>query len=680
MLIDGSPLRAPDRALETKTDLGAPATGVPASVLSDYIAPSPGRHFPHMLVATTLVAVLPLALSLSLRASGVISGWLSVGLAVVMSLAASTAGSAYWRKRGGHGEVLFSELLLWGWVRSWRQERELTNATRLLDLVNSAAGRTHEHDELSVERREHLLRQLAGALEGQDIYLNGHSRRVARHATMIARGMGLPNEQVARIRAAAAVHDVGKLRTPKAVLNKPGRLTDEEFDVIKRHPVDGAEIVAGLGDVELTRIVRHHHERLDGAGYPDGLRGEQIPVGARIIAVADTFDAITSARPYRDAAPHQKAIDILRKEAGTQLDPDAVRAFLAYYSGNRPTVLWGIITSSLRRVVSWLSGDPAAAATISAGKLTAATMATAAIGAAAGAAPVPVVHHPVRPLHAHTISARPSGVPSGPRRQSTLVVVPATPAVGAGPAAGAARAAKPAVAASAKTRRGATHRAAAKHGHGQAAAKSSKSRARGSHSSSSTGTGTPASTAPGQQGATGSPGTLTTQSAGNGTLKSAGTPAARHPAPANPAPASRSQGSNANGNAFGHTKPLGNGHGKGVAAGHVNPNPPPAPPARTSPAGNGAAHANPNANVPATVPSGAHGPGDGGSQSSAGSGGQGGETAHGNGNSQSNATSSAVPTPPAAGSQAGAPGPQGGAGGSQGGDAGGHSRGSGGDS
>src|SRR6185312_2916846 len=230
-----------------------------------------------------------------------------------------------------------------GWIRRWRQERELANATRLLHLAGTDAARDGEHDELSIAQREHLLHQLAGALEGQDVYLNGHSRRVARHATMIARGMGLPNEEVARIRAAAAVHDVGKLRTPKAILNKPGRLTDEEFEVIKLHPVDGADMVAALGDPELTRIVRHHHERLDGAGYPDRLRGEEIPLGARIIAVADTFDAITSARPYREAAPHQKAIDILRTEAGTQLDPEAVRSFLAYYSGSRPTVVWAII-------------------------------------------------------------------------------------------------------------------------------------------------------------------------------------------------------------------------------------------------------------------------------------------------------------------------------------------------
>ncbi len=249
-------MRAPEAAAGLEKDLGASA-----SVVSDYIAPSPTRHLPQMLIATTIVAVFPLVLSLALRGFGVISsGWLSVGLAVALSLAASSAGSAYWRKRGGNREFLFGELLLWGWIRRCHQERELANTSRLLDLVNPGfTEREHpglgDDAALTVEQREQLLRQLAGALEGQDVYLNGHSRRVARHATMIARGMGLPSEEVARVRAAAAVHDVGKLRTPKAIINKPGRLTDAEFGVIKQHPVDGAEMVAALGDPELTRIV-----------------------------------------------------------------------------------------------------------------------------------------------------------------------------------------------------------------------------------------------------------------------------------------------------------------------------------------------------------------------------------------------------------------------------------------
>ena len=569
VLIDGSPVRTQERATGLNKDVDPPE-----SVVSDYFASASRRHLPQMLLATTVVAVLPLVISLGLRASGLVDGWVSVGLAVVMSLASSTAGSAYWRKRGRNTEVLFGELLLWGWIRSWRQERELANATRLLALVNTGTTHDARPDELTVEQHEHLLQQLAGALEGQDVYLNGHSRRVARHATMIARGMGLPSEDVARIRAAAAVHDVGKLRTPKAVLNKPGRLTDEEFEVIKRHPVDGAEMVAALGDPELTRIVRHHHERLDGAGYPDRLRGEEIPLGARIIAVADTFDAITSVRPYRDAAPHQKAIDILREEAGSQLDPDAVRSFLAYYSGSRPTALWAILTSSLRRVLSWLSGDPAAAATISASKVAAATAATAAIGAAAGAAPVPVVHHtPARPVvsHVHSVPARPRAAASSLGRHGASVVVPATPT---------AKRTSAAKTAAAKSHRRMAHAAKA----GRSHAKPHAAHAGASTQSvASRSTRTRPST----------PGAATTHG------QSAGKPIT---VPATPQPSSsgqQSQGSNANGNAYGHTKPLGNGHGQGLAKGHGDSSPAasnraPAPrPARVAPAHPDPAHPDP---------------------------------------------------------------------------------------
>jgi putative nucleotidyltransferase with HDIG domain len=520
LLIDGPPVRTREPA-PGPTKKPDPQV----RIVSEYIAPTPGRHVPQMLLATTLVAVLPLVSSLVLRATGVISGWASVGLAVALSLATSTAGSAFWRKRGGHGEVLFSELLLWGWLRSWRQERELANATRLLDLVNPGGARADARDDLSTERREHLLRQLATALEAQDVYLNGHSRRVARHATMIARGMGLSSQDVARIRAAAAVHDIGKLLTPKAIINKPGRLTDAEFEVVKRHPVDGAEMVAALGDPELTRIVRHHHERLDGAGYPDRLSGEAIPLGARIIAVADTFDAITSARPYRDAAPHQKAIDILREEAGAQLDPDAVKAFLAYYSGSRPTVVWAIVTSSIRRVVAWLSGDPAAAATISASKVAAATVATATIGAVASAAPVPVVHHAQRPAVVYRVTLPRRGVAAGlarPGGTATLTAPVSAPPTGAA-AAKRATVAKPA---SAPRRRSRSHAVAAKRSARPAGGNTAHQPAAGASAGATIALGTPSGSSTNATAPSTASAAVT-----SGAAKPSGTGAATSPAP-----------------------------------------------------------------------------------------------------------------------------------------------------
>ena len=361
-----------------------------------------------MVIATTLVAVIPIGASLALRTSGVISSAIaSMGIAMLLSLAASSAGNAYWRKHGRGADVVFGELLLWGWLRRWHQERQLANAVRLLADVDTS----HITAKARIERRQLLLNQLAGALEGPDAYLNGHSRRVARHAAAIARELGLPSEQVARIRAAAAIHDVGKLRTPKEILNKPGRLTDDEFAVIKQHPVTGAKLVAGLADPELAAIVKHHHERMDGTGYPDGLIGEAIPLGARIIAVADTFDALTSARSYRGAAGHERALEIIRNGAGSQLDPDAVRAFLGHYSGKRPALLWATASTApatVQRVMDLLplpssSAMPALASVKLVGAATAFTTA-AAIGAAAAVAPVVV--HRAQPVQA--IAAAPA--------------------------------------------------------------------------------------------------------------------------------------------------------------------------------------------------------------------------------------------------------------------------------
>ena len=179
---------------------------------------------------------------------------------------------------------------------------------------------------------------------------------MTRHAERIATVMGLPPADVAKVRTAAALHDIGKLHTPRNILNKPGRLTDSEFALIKRHPVDGAAMATGIGDPEITAMIRHHHERLDGRGYPDALAGEAIPLGARIISVADTFDAITSNRTYRRAAHHKRALDVLAAEAGKQLDGDAVAAFRGYYRGHRTVALSALVASAPQRLLTWLGG------------------------------------------------------------------------------------------------------------------------------------------------------------------------------------------------------------------------------------------------------------------------------------------------------------------------------------
>ena len=337
-------------------------------------------YLPLVFVATFLVVVVPLLLVFSLRRSGVVTSvWVGVVIGVVASFLVSYAGGAFWKTRTDSRDILFSELMIWGWVQRWRSERRLSAAADLLGLT-TGRPQAISGGRLTGEQKAGLLTQLTSGLEARDAYTHGHSRRVARHSSNIAKRMGLSREEVAKIRAAGAMHDVGKVETPIRVLHKEGKLTDGEYAIIKRHPVDGAEMVSTLHDDELTAMVRHHHERMDGTGYPDRLAGEAIPIGARILAVADTFDAITSTRPYRHAHAHKKALDILGAGAGTQLDPDAVRAFGSCYSGRRPLAYWTILAHGRPRLASLLGGG---LSTASAGTM-ANVMTTAAAAAAVG--------------------------------------------------------------------------------------------------------------------------------------------------------------------------------------------------------------------------------------------------------------------------------------------------------
>ena len=308
--------------------------------------------------------------------------------------------------------------MIWGYLHRWRTQRRLASALDMVEPMSEAQGRAL--DGLSTKEQARLLEQLVAGMETRDPYLHGHSRRVARHSWMIARRMGLPRAEVARIRTAAAVHDVGKIRTPMAILHKAGPLTKEEYEIVKRHPGDGAQMAQILRDPALTSIVRHHHERLDGSGYPDGLTGDEIPLGARIIAVADTFDAITSERPYRPAGPHKKAIDILKDEAGTRLDPAVVRAFCGHYAGRAPIALWSSITGLPERVVSWLGGSLASVASAAKVVAVAALVGGAAVTSSTLGLPA-AEHHPTK-THLPATTGSPAQHPGS--TQVNLSVMP----------------------------------------------------------------------------------------------------------------------------------------------------------------------------------------------------------------------------------------------------------------
>ncbi len=169
---------------------------------------------------------------------------------------------------------------------------------------------------------------LAEAIEKRDPYTGGHIRRVVDYSLLLGFEMGLSRADLDKLRLAATLHDVGKIAVPDSVLRKPAPLDSAEEQVMRRHPVDGADIVSRIRELrEVLPGVRSHHERLDGKGYPDGLTDTEIPLSARIIAVADTFDAMTTSRPYRDALSADRAAAEIRRGAGTQFCPHVVRAF-----------------------------------------------------------------------------------------------------------------------------------------------------------------------------------------------------------------------------------------------------------------------------------------------------------------------------------------------------------------
>ena len=207
--------------------------------------------------------------------------------------------------------------------------RIIHSASKTLVLQNQHL--TEQKDELekayAVLQRTYrdTVTALSRAVDARDPYTAGHSERVAHIASKIANKLGLNMKEIEQIELAAQFHDIGKIGIPDNILLKPGRLTEVEFAVIKEHPVIGINI---LGNIEFLKdslpIIRHHHERYDGSGYPDGTIGQEIPLGSRIISIADTYDAITSDRPYRKGLSHEEAIDEIIKCKGTQLDTEIV--------------------------------------------------------------------------------------------------------------------------------------------------------------------------------------------------------------------------------------------------------------------------------------------------------------------------------------------------------------------
>jgi putative two-component system response regulator len=185
--------------------------------------------------------------------------------------------------------------------------------TELLTRVRSLIRLKHRTDEL--ERAESVLFSLALSIEGKDPYTRGHCERLVSYSVNLGEQLGLPQEQIVALRRAGIVHDVGKVAVPDAILLKPGKLTPEEWKLMQEHPVVGERICAPLKSFRaVLPIIRHHHEKLDGSGYPDGLRGDAIPLTARVLQVVDVYDALTTERPYKSAFSMSDALQIMKQE------------------------------------------------------------------------------------------------------------------------------------------------------------------------------------------------------------------------------------------------------------------------------------------------------------------------------------------------------------------------------
>ncbi|MEW6619044.1 MAG: HD-GYP domain-containing protein [bacterium] len=219
-------------------------------------------------------------------------------------------------------------------LKSFHQEA--VNYTEELKKTHSLHESEQEHLKKSYQDFEKIyintICTLADAIDARSNYTRGHSSRVRHYVEMMGKKLNLPEDELKTLGIAATLHDIGRMGIDNTIWEKPGGLTNEEYEVVKRYPAESADVLASVSFLEfVAKIVRHHRENYDGTGYPDKLKGEEIPLGARILSVADAFDAMTSERPYRERIDPEVAIDELKNKAGTQFDPKVVETFISIW-------------------------------------------------------------------------------------------------------------------------------------------------------------------------------------------------------------------------------------------------------------------------------------------------------------------------------------------------------------
>ncbi len=233
--------------------------------------------------------------------------------------------------------------------------------TQLRGLNLALGQQAEEIGQLS----EELLMTLAKVIDLRDPFVYGHSEHVTRYATLISRELGLKAEEIELIRKAGMLHDIGKIAVPESILMKPGQLTAEEYDTVKLHATLGAELLANCHSLhDLIPLVRHHHERYDGLGYPDQIKGEELPLGARILALADSVDAMASDRPYRQALSSDQIMAEVIENSGTQFDPQVAAAFVRILNREGTSVIMNSARKVAARQYDAQSIDVAAALSI----------------------------------------------------------------------------------------------------------------------------------------------------------------------------------------------------------------------------------------------------------------------------------------------------------------------------
>ena len=204
-------------------------------------------------------------------------------------------------------------------------EQVIENGIDKFDLASSKSLILNDLRELFYK----TIKSISSALDAKDPYTHGHSLRVTLYSLILAKELGLNDKNLEEIELAGLLHDIGKIAIPQSILCKPGKLTDEEFAIMKSHPENSEKLISSIKKLQgITNWLKAHHEKWDGTGYPGHLKGEEIPVSARIIALADTYDAMTSTRSYRKALEHEVAIEEIKRCSGTQFDPNLAALFV----------------------------------------------------------------------------------------------------------------------------------------------------------------------------------------------------------------------------------------------------------------------------------------------------------------------------------------------------------------